>query len=99
MEQCADAAVAESGEDSASIAMTLVNVKRLSLSKSKMPSQDSICYFSNEEFESRIRSLLSLPQANRVPIALVSLLLLTLVVCGGLVTDSLHHSIELLLAI
>lgn len=96
MEQSADAAVVSKHHDKATIAKTLLKVRRLAAQETadqfRLP---QICHYGLDNIDQRIRYLLADKKGGEIPILPVVAFIGLLAICCALGTDTIHHAVEI----
>ncbi|MDA1371024.1 MAG: M48 family metalloprotease [Proteobacteria bacterium] len=96
MEQSADAAVVSEQHDKATIAKTLLKVRRLAVQEFtdqfRLP---QICHYGLDNIDQRIRYLLSDNKGDEVPMLSVLAFIGLLAIFCALGADTIHHAVEI----
>lgn len=96
MEQCADAAVVSEQHDKATIAKTLLKVRRLVVKEFtdqfRLP---QMCHYGLDNIDQRIRYLLSDNKGDEVPMLSVLAFIGLLAIFCALGADTIHHAVEI----
>jgi Zn-dependent protease with chaperone function len=99
MEQCADLAVSATIKDKTLIAMTLLKVKRLTVAPlDPALAARAVCHYGFDGVSQRIEYLLSDKKEKVFPVFSMLLVIISMTIASVLLTDFLHHAIELPLA-